>query len=60
MSKAVKSPCISQCELKHDVCTGCGRSKIEITEWKGMTHKEQKVTVERAAIRLKEIRRKKG
>lgn len=57
MSKEVKSPCVSRCELKHDVCTGCGRSKPEIKEWKGMKHKEQKMTLERAAVRLKKIRK---
>ncbi|MCW5297337.1 DUF1289 domain-containing protein [Herbaspirillum lusitanum] len=60
MSKEVKSPCVSLCHLKHDVCTGCGRSKSEITEWKSMKHKAQKMTVERAAVRLKEMRKKEG
>jgi len=58
VSKEVNSPCVSLCYLKHDVCTGCGRSKSEIKDWKGMKHKEQKVAVERAAVRLKEIRKK--
>lgn len=58
MSKELKSPCVSLCDLKHDVCTGCGRSKSEIKEWKSMKHKAQKVTVERAAVRLKEMRKK--
>lgn len=59
MSKEVKSPCTSQCHLKHDICTGCGRSRSEIKGWKGMKHKEQKATVERALIRLKDMRKKK-
>lgn len=58
MSKEIKSPCISLCHLKHDICTGCGRSKSEIKNWKGIKHKEQKVTVERAVVRLKEMRKK--
>jgi predicted Fe-S protein YdhL (DUF1289 family) len=60
VSKEVKSPCVSLCYLKHDVCTGCGRSKSEIKDWKSMKHKEQKTTVERAVVRLKEIRKKEG
>ncbi|WP_083458112.1 DUF1289 domain-containing protein [Herbaspirillum hiltneri] len=57
MSKEIKSPCISLCHLKHDVCTGCGRSTSEIKKWKKMKYKEQKATVERAKIRMKEIRK---
>ncbi|OWY28262.1 DUF1289 domain-containing protein [Herbaspirillum robiniae] len=58
MGKDAKNPCVSLCHLKHEICTGCGRSRSEIKEWKGMKHKEQKATVERAAVRLKELRRK--
>jgi predicted Fe-S protein YdhL (DUF1289 family) len=58
VGKEIRSPCVSLCHLKHEVCTGCGRSRNEIKEWKGMKHKQQKATVERAATRLKEIRKK--
>ncbi|WP_343583435.1 DUF1289 domain-containing protein [Herbaspirillum sp.] len=58
MSKKVENPCISLCHLKHDVCTGRGRSKDKIKGWKGMKRKEQKIAVERAAARLKDIRKK--
>lgn len=58
MSKEVKDPCVSLCHIKHDVCTGCGRSKPEIKDWKNMKQKEKKATVKRAAVRLKEIRKK--
>lgn len=58
VSKEVQSPCVSLCKLKNDICTGCGRSTDEIRGWKGMKNKEKKVTVERAAMRLKGFRKK--
>lgn len=58
VSKEIESPCVSLCKLKGDVCTGCGRTRAEIKEWKGMKHKEQKATVERAAMRMKAFRKK--
>lgn len=58
MSKDIQSPCVSLCHLKHEVCTGCGRSREEIREWKGMKNKDKKMTVERALVRLKDIRKK--
>jgi len=58
VGKNVKISCVSLCHLKHDVCTGCGCSKSEIKEWERMTHKVQKITLERAVARLKDMRTK--
>lgn len=31
---AIESPCIKVCELNRDqICTGCGRTLAEITDW---------------------------
>lgn len=58
MSKEVKSPCISECKLKHEVCTGCGRTRDEIKEWKGMKRRDRLETVQLAARRLKALKTK--
>ncbi|WP_420864977.1 DUF1289 domain-containing protein [Pseudomonas fulva] len=49
---------MSSCKLKHEVCTGCGRSKEEIRGWRNMKRSEKKATVEKAAARLKKIKKK--
>lgn len=58
MAKEIESPCVSSCKLKHEVCTGCGRSKEEIKGWRNMKRSEKKATVEKAAARLKKIKNK--
>lgn len=58
LGKEVKSPCVSLCKLKHEVCTGCGRSRDEIKDWKSMKRKEQLETVHLAAKRLKALKKK--
>ncbi|MEM1225956.1 MAG: DUF1289 domain-containing protein [Planctomycetota bacterium] len=35
------SPCINVCVLKRGQCTGCGRSRNEISRWLGMTDRER-------------------
>ncbi|AIS19667.1 DUF1289 domain-containing protein [Pseudomonas rhizosphaerae] len=46
--KPVKSPCISVCALDdQDVCTGCQRTAVEITQWGRMSDDER-----RAVLRL--------
>lgn len=57
LGKDVKSPCVSQCKLKHQVCTGCGRTLDEIKDWKSMKRKQQLHTVELAARRMKAMKK---
>nr|WP_314480645.1 DUF1289 domain-containing protein [uncultured Pseudomonas sp.] len=58
MAKEIESPCVSSCKLKHEVCVSCGRSKEEIRGWRSMKRSEKQATVEKAAARLKKIKKK--
>ena len=49
----------SVCKLTDEVCTSCGRTKDEIRKWKRMKRPDKKSTVERAAQRLKALKKKK-
>lgn len=43
LPKPVKSPCISVCALdKQDVCTGCQRTAVEITQWGRMSDDQRR------------------
>ncbi|BEV14792.1 DUF1289 domain-containing protein [Herbaspirillum sp. DW155] len=57
LGKDVKSPCVSLCKLKHEICTGCGRTRDEIKDWKSMKRKQQLHTVELAARRMKAMKK---
>jgi predicted Fe-S protein YdhL (DUF1289 family) len=35
------TPCISQCRLVADKCSGCGRTKEQITKWTKYTDAER-------------------
>ena len=35
------SPCIKQCKLVNDICTGCKRTKEEITNWTRYTDEQR-------------------
>jgi uncharacterized protein len=35
------SPCIKQCKLVNDICTGCKRTKQEITNWTRYTDEQR-------------------
>ncbi|MBD8483013.1 DUF1289 domain-containing protein [Pseudomonas coleopterorum] len=49
LAKPVKSPCISVCALdEDDVCTGCQRTAVEITQW-GRMNDDQRRDVLRLA-----------
>ena len=39
----IKSPCINVCDIdfKNNICKGCGRSIIHITNWINYTDKER-------------------
>ncbi|EPC03232.1 hypothetical protein L861_23265 [Litchfieldella anticariensis FP35 = DSM 16096] len=56
MAKKIESPCVSVCQLKGGLCTGCGRTVEEIRQWK-MKRPEKMKTVKRADERLKKIPR---
>ena len=59
MAKDVENPCISVCKLSDELWTSCGRTKDEIRKWKRMKRPDKKATVERAAQRLKGLKKKK-
>ena len=43
LPKPVKSPCISVCALDdQDVCTGCQRTAVEITQWGRMSDDQRR------------------
>ncbi|KNC12564.1 MULTISPECIES: DUF1289 domain-containing protein [unclassified Pseudomonas] len=43
LPKPVKSPCISVCALdEDDVCTGCQRTAVEITQWGRMSDEQRR------------------
>ncbi len=47
----MKSPCTGHCELnRQQICSGCGRTKSEICNWRTMSEKEK----EEAAFRAKD------
>jgi len=59
VGKDIDSPCISKCKLNAELCTGCGRTKDEIKQWKGMKRREKKEVVGLAAKRLRLISKNK-
>lgn len=59
MGDKAKNPCVSLCKLQDDICVGCGRSRDEMKAWKGLKNKERKAVNERAAERLKLLRKSK-
>ncbi|MCU1736170.1 MULTISPECIES: DUF1289 domain-containing protein [Pseudomonas] len=59
MAKDIDNPCISVCQLNSEMCLSCGRSKEEIKQWKRMKRPEKMAAVQRAALRLKSLQKKK-
>lgn len=59
MGDKAKNPCVSLCKIQDDICIGCGRSRAEMKAWKGLKNKERKAVNERAAERLKQLRKSK-
>ncbi|PAU76082.1 DUF1289 domain-containing protein [Halomonas salipaludis] len=55
MANKIESPCVSICQLKGDLCVGCGRTVEEIRQWKSMKRPEKMRTVKRADERLKKL-----
>jgi len=53
VTAAVPSPCTSVCTLdRDDICTGCGRSLLEIAEWGAAAPDRQRAIALAAARRL--------
>jgi predicted Fe-S protein YdhL (DUF1289 family) len=55
MAKKIDSPCVSACQLKGGMCTGCGRSIEEIRHWKSMKRPEKLSAIKRAEQRRKKL-----
>ncbi|WP_146875664.1 DUF1289 domain-containing protein [Halovibrio variabilis] len=55
MTKKIDSPCVSLCQLKGGLCTGCGRSTEEIRQWKSMKRPEKITALKRADQRRKKL-----
>jgi predicted Fe-S protein YdhL (DUF1289 family) len=47
MSDEVQSPCIDLCIMEDGVCTGCGMTQKESTNWPKMTNEERRKVIER-------------
>jgi len=51
----VKSPCVSICALdSDDICVGCYRSAVEITDWIAMTEEGKREVLRLCAVRARE------
>ncbi|MBX3095877.1 MAG: DUF1289 domain-containing protein [Fimbriimonadaceae bacterium] len=48
----VESPCVRICELRGDVCVGCGRTIEEICDWPFLRPDEQRTIKKLATERL--------
>ena len=52
----VKSPCISVCVLNdEDVCEGCYRTALEITDWVMYSNDEKREVLDKCHQRYKEL-----
>ena len=59
MAKDVEHPCVSLCQLNSEMCVSCGRTREEIRKWRGMKRPEKMAAVQKAALRMKGIAKKK-
>ena len=55
------TPCIAVCKIDRttDLCTGCGRTKDEITRWSRMTDEERMGVMKRLGYANQRIGREK-
>lgn len=52
MSEHISSPCVSICALdENDVCVGCFRSGVEISQWGKMNNEQKKDVLKNIAQR---------
>jgi predicted Fe-S protein YdhL (DUF1289 family) len=55
MAGEVKSPCISVCALdSNDICVGCFRSALEITDWLVMSEERKSEVLRLCAQRARD------
>lgn len=47
MSDEVESPCNDLCIMEDGICTGCGMTQQESTNWHKMTNEERRKVIER-------------
>ncbi len=59
MAKDIENPCVSLCQLNSEMCVSCGRTRDEIRKWRGMKRPEKMATVQKAATRMKALRKRK-
>lgn len=45
------TPCIGICRLKDRVCIGCGRSVVEIQEWRDYSDERRLEIIERLKLK---------
>ena len=57
MAKRIDSPCVSICRLKGGLCVGWGRTSEELTGWSSRKRPERMKTHQRAAQRLKKLKK---
>ena len=48
----ITSPCIRQCKLVEGVCEGCGRSMLDIVNWKNYSEDKRKSIIENISNNL--------
>jgi predicted Fe-S protein YdhL (DUF1289 family) len=54
-AETVKSPCISVCALdENDICVGCYRSGLEITDWVIMSEERKREVLRLCAQRARD------
>ncbi|PHR80655.1 MAG: DUF1289 domain-containing protein [Colwellia sp.] len=54
MSTNVITPCIGQCDLdEHEICVGCYRSAVEITDWLNKSEDEKIAIVIRCKKKMR-------
>ncbi len=54
VENSIKSPCISLCTLNEDdICVGCYRTVVEITQWMKMDNSKRLEVLERCRERSK-------
>ena len=44
------SPCVRQCALVNDVCTGCNRTKQMIIDWSRYTEEQRKAIMKQLEV----------
>lgn len=53
VTEIVPSPCVSVCALdEDDVCVGCYRTGMEISQWGRLNVEQQRLVVQRTHLRM--------